>query len=191
MDTAGKPLRAHAARNRDSLITAARDAFEAGELDIRIEEIARRAEVGVGTLYRHFDTREALIEVVYRQRVEDLCGTVPRLLAELTPYDALRAFLRQLIAHSAASQGMAVALEAVLNTGSPVFTQTRAEMIDAIATIMTAAATAGEIRTDVTPETVFQAMGGICTGHDRPGWEDGAQSVARLLLDGLREPTPR
>ncbi|MEU8475714.1 TetR/AcrR family transcriptional regulator [Streptomyces hygroscopicus] len=191
MDTTGKPLRAHAARNRDSLITAARDAFEAGELDIRIEEIARRAKVGVGTLYRHFATREALIEAVYRQRVEDLCGTAPRLLAELTPYDALSAFLRQLIAHSAASQGMAVALEAVMNTGSPVFTQTRAEMIDAIATIMTAAATAGEIRTDVTPETVFQAMGGICTGHDRPGWEDGAQSVARLLLDGLREPTPR
>ncbi|WAP56569.1 TetR/AcrR family transcriptional regulator [Streptomyces sp. S465] len=188
MATTGKdkPLRAHAARNRDALIAAACDAFEAGELDIRIEEIARRAGVGVGTLYRHFATREALIEAVYRQRVEDLCGAVPRLLDELAPYDALRTFLRQLIAHSAASQGMAVALEAVMNTGSPVFAQARTDMTEAIATIMTAAVTAGEIRADVTPETVFRAMGGICTSHDQPDWEDGAHAIVRLLLDGLR-----
>ncbi|MFI6937076.1 TetR/AcrR family transcriptional regulator [Streptomyces sp. NPDC050287] len=183
---ADKPLRAHALRNRNSLLTAAREAFDAAESDIRIEEIARRAGVGVGTFYRHFETREAIVEAVYRQRVEDLCGTAPRLLSTLPPYDALQAFLQQLITHSAASQGMAMALQTVMNTGSPVFAQARAAMTDAIAAVMAAAVEAGTIRADITPETVFQAMGGICTSHGQPGWEARAQAVVRLLLDGLR-----
>ncbi|WP_329128973.1 TetR/AcrR family transcriptional regulator [Streptomyces sp. NBC_01476] len=183
---AGKPLRAHALRNRDALLAAAREAFDAGRPDIRIEEIARRAGVGVGTLYRHFETREAIVEAVYRQRVEDLCAAAPRLLETVTPYEALREFLGQLIAHSAASQGMAVALQNVMNTGSPVFARGRAAMTEAIALIMAAAVEAGALRADVAPATVFRAMGGICTSHDQPDWEEGAHAVVRLLLDGLR-----
>jgi AcrR family transcriptional regulator len=189
--SADKPIRAHALRNRNALLAAAREAFEAGELDVRIEEIARRAGVGVGTLYRHFATREALVEAVYRQRVTDLCATVPHLLDTLAPHEALRTFLQQLIAHSAASSGMAVALETVMNTGSPVFAQARAHMTDAIAAIMTAGVNAGEIRADVTPETLFRAMGGVCTSHGQPDWEANAQAVVALLLDGLRHVGPR
>jgi AcrR family transcriptional regulator len=183
----GKPLRAHARRNRDALLTAAREAFAGDEVNIRIEEIARRAGVGVGTLYRHFETREALIEAVYRQRVDDLCATAPHLLATLEPDEALRAFLEQLIAHSAASQGMAVALESLMSTRSVVFARARADMTEAIASLMAAAVEAGTVRADIAPETVFQAMGGICTSHHQPGWEAGAQAVVHLLLDGLRK----
>jgi AcrR family transcriptional regulator len=184
--TSGKPLRAHALRNRNALLTAAREAFTAGEVNVRIEEIARRAGVGVGTLYRHFETREALIEAVYRQRVDDLCAMAPHLLATLTPYEALRAFLEQLVAHSADSRGMAVALQTLMDGRSAVFTQARTDMVDAIATLMTAAAEAGAIRTDIAPHTVFLAMGGVCASHDQPGWETEAHTVVRLLLDGLR-----
>ncbi|GAA4517652.1 TetR/AcrR family transcriptional regulator [Actinoallomurus oryzae] len=182
----GKPLRAHALRNRNALLTAAREAFTAGEVNVRIEEIARRAGVGVGTLYRHFETREALIEAVYRSRVDDLCAMAPRLLDTLPPHEALRAFLEQLVAHSADSQGMAVALQTLMDGRSSVFAQTRTDMVEAIATLMTAAAQAGTIRADIAPHTVFLAMGGICASHDQPGWETEAHTVVRLLLDGLR-----
>lgn len=182
----GKPLRAHAQRNRNALLTAAREAFTAGEVNVRIEEIARRAGVGVGTLYRHFETREALIEAVYRSRVDDLCAMAPRLLDTLPPHEALRAFLEQLVAHSADSQGMAVALQTLMDGRSSVFAQTRTDMVEAIATLMTAAAQAGTIRADIAPHTVFLAMGGICASHDQPGWETEAHTVVRLLLDGLR-----
>jgi AcrR family transcriptional regulator len=185
---AERPLRSHARRNRDALLVAARQAFEAGEANIRMEELARRAGVGVGTLYRHFATREALVEAVYRRRVADLCATAPRLLAEGTPYDALDRFLRQLVTQSAASAGMAGALETLMNSGSPVFAESRTAMIDAIASILSAGAKAGDIRADVPARTVFHAMGGVCASHDRPGWESDAHEVVRLLLDGLRPP---
>lgn len=183
---AGTARRAHAVRNRDALVTAAREAFTAGETDIRVEEIARRAGVGVGTFYRHFSTREAVIEAVYDQRVRDLCDAAPRLLTTLPPEEALRAFLRQLIEHSAASRSMAVALKTVMDLGSPVFAEARVSMIAAIGELMTAGVASGAIRADVTPETVFRAMGGICASHDQPGWEAGAHAVVRLLSDGLR-----
>ncbi|MEV8099230.1 hypothetical protein [Kitasatospora sp. NPDC085879] len=109
----------------------------------------------------------------------------PRLLETLAPYEALSEFLHLLIAHSAASLGMAAALQSVMNTGSPVFARARTAMTDAIASVMTAAAEAGAIRTDSAPETVFRAMGGICTSYDRPDWEAGARAILRLLLDRL------
>jgi len=74
----------------------------------------------------------------------------------------------------------------VLNTGSPVAAHARAAMVDALASIMTAAVAAGEIRADIAPHTVFRAMGGVCTSHGLPDWEAQAQAVVRLLLDGLR-----
>ncbi|MGW7002663.1 TetR/AcrR family transcriptional regulator [Streptomyces sp. NPDC054933] len=186
---AGKPLRAHAQRNRDALVAVARDAFAAGEVDIRVEEIARRAGVGVGTFYRHFATREAIIEAVYDQRVSDLCDAAPRLLETLPPEQALRAFLQQLVDHSAESRSMAVALKTVMDLGSPVFAQARAAMIETIGQLMAAAVATGAVRADITPETVFRAMSGICASHDQPGWEAGSRAVVRLLCDGLRNTT--
>jgi hypothetical protein len=81
---------------------------------------------------------------------------------------------------------MAVALQTVMDLGSPVFTRARAIMIETIGELMAAAVATGAVRADVAPETVFPAMGGICASHDQPGWEAGAQAVVRLLSDGLR-----
>jgi AcrR family transcriptional regulator len=186
---ANRPLRAHAQRNRDALVATAREAFAAGEADIRVEEIARRAGVGVGTFYRHFATREAIIEAVYDQRVRDLCDTAG-LLQTLPPQEALRIFLDQLVEHAVESRSMAVALTTVMNLGSPVFGRGREAMAETIGQLMAAAVAAGAIRADITPDTVFRAMGCICASHDQPGWESAAREVVRLFYDGLRHTAP-
>ncbi|MFD7714052.1 TetR/AcrR family transcriptional regulator [Streptomyces sp. NPDC059785] len=183
-----RPLRAHAQRNRDALIDAAYEAFTAGEADVRVEEIARRAGVGVGTFYRHFPTREAIIEAVYDGQVRDMCASAPARLATEPPEDALRAFLEQLIQHAVDSRSMAVALKTLMDLGSPVFSRGREAMTDTIRQLMAAGAAAGTIRADITADTVFRAMGGICASHGQPGWENTAREVVRLLCDGLRPP---
>jgi AcrR family transcriptional regulator len=182
----GRAVRAHARRNRDALVAAAHDAFAAGETDIRVEEIARRAGVGVGTFYRHFGTREAIIEAVYDQRVRDLCDMAAGFLETLPPQEALRAFLDQMVAHAVESRSMAVALTTVMDLGSPVFVRGREAMAETIGRLMAAAAGTGAIRADVTADTVFRAMGSICASHDQPGWETAARELVRLLYDGLR-----
>jgi AcrR family transcriptional regulator len=188
--TGGRPLRAHARRNRDALVVTARDAFTAGEVDIRVEEIARRAGVGVGTFYRHFATREAIIEAVYDQRVRDLCDAATDSLETMPPQEALRDFLYRLIQHAVDSRSMAVALTTVMDLGSPVFGEGRAAMAETISRLMAAAVAAGAIRTDVTSETVFRVMGSVCASHDQPDWETGAKEMVRLLYDGLRYTAP-
>ncbi|MCX4234764.1 TetR/AcrR family transcriptional regulator [Streptomyces ortus] len=188
---ADRPLRAHARRNRDALLGAAREAFAAGEADIRVEEIARRAGVGVGTFYRHFPTREAVVEAVYDERVRDMCAHVQTRLATDPPHDALRAFLEQLIQHAVDSRSMAAALKTLMDLGSPVFNRGRETMVDTIGQLMAAGVAAGTIRADITADTVFRAMGGICASHGQPGWEDAARDVVHLLYDGLRHTAPR
>ncbi|WP_245678108.1 TetR/AcrR family transcriptional regulator [Chondromyces crocatus] len=181
-----RPLRADARRNRDALLATAREAFAAGELDVRIEEIARRAGVGVGTLYRHFETREAMIEAVYRQEIELLCGSAAALLEALPPDEALTAFLERLVDHVVKHLGLAAALAAVMASASPAFAHGNQKLLEAVALLMDAAAAAGQIRADVKPETVLMALGGLCTARGQPGWEEGARGVIGLLVDGLR-----
>lgn len=186
-----RPLRAHARRNRDALLGAARDAFGAGEADIRVEEIARRAGVGVGTFYRHFPTREAVVEAVYDERVRDICARVAAQLATDPPHEVLRAFLEQLIQHAVDSRSMAAALKTLMDLGSPVFNRGRVTMVDTISQLMAAGVAAGTIRADITADTVFRAMGGVCASHGQPGWENAAREVVRLIYDGLRHTAPR
>ncbi|MCM3300867.1 TetR/AcrR family transcriptional regulator [Streptomyces pseudogriseolus] len=188
---ADRPLRAQARRNRDALLGAAQDAFAAGEADIRVEEIARRAGVGVGTFYRHFPTREAIVEAVYDERVRGMCAGVPALLATDPPHDVLRAFLEQLIQHAVDSRSMAAALKTLMDLGSPVFNRGRVTMVDTIGQLMAAGVAAGTIRADITADTVFRAMGGVCASHGQPGWENAAREVVRLICDGLRHTAPR
>jgi AcrR family transcriptional regulator len=163
-----------------------REAFTAGEVDIRVEEIARRAGMGVGTFYRHFATREAIIEAVYDERVRDLCDTAVGFLENLPPQEALRAFLDQLVEHAVDSRSMAIALTTVMDLG---ITGVRPGPPGHGGDDRAAVAT-GTIRADITPDTVFRAMGCVCASHDQPGWEAGAREVVRLLYDGLQHTAP-
>ncbi|WP_037344481.1 TetR/AcrR family transcriptional regulator [Sciscionella sediminilitoris] len=184
--SSARPLRADARRNREALLAAAREAFLSGDTDSHVEEIARSAGVAVGTLYRHFETREALIEEVYRQEVDELCAAPAALLERYSPEEALRRFLLLLVEHAAVGKGMSVALESIMATASPVFEAARTQMADALTQLLDAGVTAGVVRDGVTGPTLLRALGGICGMRATEGWQDEARQITALLFDGLR-----
>lgn len=182
-----RPLRADARRNREALLTAAREALLA-EDNVHVDEIARRAGVSIGTLYRHFDTREVLVAEVYRHEVEELCATPARLLDQHAPDEALRIFLLLLVEHAAVGRGMGEVLERIMATDSPVYNDTRDEMASALDELINAGAAAGLIRTGISGRIVLRALGGIC-GIRTEGWRSDAECIAMILYDGLRNAT--
>jgi AcrR family transcriptional regulator len=179
-----RPLRADARRNREALLAAAREAFLADD-DALVEEIARRAGVAIGTLYRHFETREALVAEVYRQEVAELCATPTRLLAQHAPDEALRTFLLLLVEHAAVGRGMGEVLESIMATDSPVFDDARDEMARALDELLAAGVAAGLVRSGIDGRIVLRALGGIC-GIRAKSWKDDAVRIATILYDGLR-----
>ncbi|MET8554416.1 TetR family transcriptional regulator [Streptomyces sp. NPDC004959] len=181
-----RPMRADARRNRETLLSVARQAFLDGDTDAHVEDIARRAGVAVGTLYRHFETREALIEEVWRSEVDDLCASADTLLDQHAPHEALRAFLLLLVDHAAVGKGMSVALESIMATDSPVFDDARTRMADALTRLLAAGHAAGTVRGDISGVTLLRALGGVCALRAADGWIDEARQIAGLLFDGLR-----
>ncbi|MFF2331702.1 MULTISPECIES: TetR/AcrR family transcriptional regulator [unclassified Streptomyces] len=186
-----RPLRADARRNREALLSAARQAFLGGDTDAHVEDIARSAGVAVGTLYRHFETREALIEEVYRKEVDDLCAAPGVLLDQHTPEEALRRFLLLLVDHAAVGKGMSSVLESIMATDSPVFDDARTRMAGALSLLLEAGSAAGTVRDDVTGSTLLRALGGICGMRATQGWLVEARQITALLFDGLRHDTPQ
>ncbi|MGZ0231069.1 TetR/AcrR family transcriptional regulator [Streptomyces sp. CPS1] len=189
--SASRPLRADARRNREALLSAARQAFLGGDTDAHVEDIARSAGVAVGTLYRHFETREALIEEVYRKEVDDLCAAPGLLLDQHTPEEALRRFLLLLVNHAAVGKGMSSVLESIMATDSPVFEDARTRMADALSLLLEAGSAAGTVRDDVTGSTLLRALGGICGMRATEGWLVEARQITALLFDGLRHGAPQ
>ena len=185
--TQARPLRADARRNREKLLAAATEAFaEEGE-DMALEAIAARAGVGIGTLYRHFPHRDALVEAAYRHEVEGLCAAAPTLLAERAPDAALHEWMARFAHYVATKRGMGDALTAaVAASGSPLFAQTRARITDAIGTLLAAGAEQGVLRGDVAADDVFVAMGAVWHLPMTPGWQDQVRRLLALLVDGLR-----
>ncbi|MFI0819895.1 TetR/AcrR family transcriptional regulator [Streptomyces sp. NPDC021098] len=188
---ASRPLRADARRNRDALLSAARQAFLGGDTEAHVEDIARSAGVAVGTLYRHFETREALVEEVYRKEVDDLCAAPAELLSQHAPDEALRRFLLLLVDHAAVGKGMSVALESIMATDSPVFDDARTRIASALTRLLDASSAVGAVRDDVTGATLLRALGGICAMRATEGWLVEARQIIALLFDGLRHGAPR
>lgn len=184
--TAGKPLRADARRNRDALVAKAREVFDAGGFfDLRFDDFARLAGVGTGTLYRHFPTREALAEAVYREEVATLCDRARRLRETLPAAEALTAFLRGMVDHMAAHQGLARTLATLMTTRASALAEGSQELEEAVTELVAAAVRDGTVRDDVGPGAVMMALHGIGAAHDRPGWRAEADGVITLVLDGL------
>ncbi len=181
-----KPLRADAQRNRQTLLATAREVFSAGELEIRMEDIARKAGVGVGTLYRHFETREALIEAVYQQEIDMLCASAADLLGTMSADEAFSTFLNRLIAHAADNRGLATALIAGMVQNSPAFTRGSGQVMEAVTLLLNAAVNEKRFRADIEPTTVLIVVGALCSAQNDPSWQQRAQAVVALLLDGLR-----
>ena len=184
--TGERPLRADAQRNRDALLTAAAAAFAENGVDASLEDIARRAGVGIGTLYRHFPTRDALIADVYRREVDLLCGGVDELLATQSPDEALREWMRRFVSYVAAKKGMAAALKSVLGPENELFTHSRASIVGAMERLVSAAVDAKAIRPDADAADLLRGMSGFCLASDQPGWQEQAVRLVELLNDGLR-----
>jgi AcrR family transcriptional regulator len=181
-----RPLRADARRNRDALLVAAAAQFAERGVEAPLEEIARQAGVGIGTLYRHFPTRDALIADVYRREVDLLCGGVDELLARLPADEALAEWMRRFVGYVATKRGLAVALKAMVNDNSELFAQSRVHINESMARLVHAAVEAGLVRTDADPEDVLRGMSGFCLFSEQAGWQEQAQRLVTLLVDGLR-----
>jgi AcrR family transcriptional regulator len=179
-----KTLRADAQRNRDRLLAAAVELFSAAGEDVSLEAVAKRAGVGIGTLYRHFPTREALLEAAYRNEVCQLSEAADALLAAHPADEALALWLDRFVSYASAKRGMGTALRAMVSC-SDLFSDARAMNLAAISRLLDAGVRAGTIRADVGPEDVLHAIGAIWSLGD-DGWDEHARRLLRLLMDGLR-----
>jgi AcrR family transcriptional regulator len=181
-----KPLRKDAARNREKLLAAAVGLFAERGTEGSLEEVAKRAGVGIGTLYRHFPTRDALVEAAYRNEVAQLRAAADELLAELPPDAALEAWMRRFVDYGTAKRGMRDALQSIAGGGADLFAETRGQVTDAVAVLLRAGAEAGTLRADVEPEDVLRAMGAIWLVAEGDDFAEQAMRILRLVLDGLR-----
>jgi len=184
--THDKPLRKDAARNREKLLAAAVELFAERGTEGSLEEVAKRAGVGIGTLYRHFPTRDALVEAAYRNEVAQLRAAADELLAELPPDEALEAFMRRFVDYGTAKRGMRDALQSIAGGSATLFSDTRGQVTEAVAVLLRAGAEAGTLRSDVEPEDVLRAMGAIWMVADGEEFPEQAMRILRLVLDGLR-----
>jgi AcrR family transcriptional regulator len=179
----GRKPRADAARNRELLIKAAKQAFADHGSRASLEEIARGAGVGIGTLYRNFATRDALVEAVYRNEVEQLTSAARRLAAERPPVEALRAWLIQFVDYMATKRGMAEALNALVGGPSALYATTSPQTSRAIATLVERAAAASGISPGIEPIDLLRALAAIVGA--KPDWRQTALKLVDILVAGM------
>lgn len=181
-----RKLRCDGARNRQLLIDAAKEGFSEVGLTVSLEEIARRAGVGIGTLYRHFPSREAVVEAVYRREVEQLAEAVPQLLETLPPGKALHRWMHLFIDYIATKRLIAPSLAAAADR-TPTLYATSVEIITgAISTLIERAVASGDVRPDIDPADLLRALVGVSYGNPNEGWEASARRLVEILMDGLR-----
>jgi AcrR family transcriptional regulator len=185
-DTGPRPLRADAQRNRDRLLAAAVRAFFNDGPDVTLDAIAKDAGVGIGTLYRHFPTREALIEAAYRNELTKLCDAAAELLRTLPPDEATRAWMDHFVDYMTTKRGMADALRVVIASGGDPYAESRDRLIAAITMLLHAGAAAGTVRSDIEPVDVLASLGGVSLAAGAPEQRDQASRMLDLLMDGLR-----
>lgn len=180
-----RKLRADAVRNRERLLAAAVDVFRTGGPAASLEAVARGAGVGIGTLYRHFPTREALFEAVYRREVEDLAHLAERLAEDPDPVEALRQWLRAGVGLVATKRGMLTALALAVDKSSDVYAFSFAHLTRAIGLLLARAVAADRIRDDVAPKDVLQALIGLSMMGQEPGWETNVMRLLDIFVDGF------
>ena len=182
--------RADACRNRDRLLEVASEAFATCGIDASLEKIAKSACVGIGTLYRHYPTRDALVEAVYRHNVDLLCAGADELSATKPPDEALAEWMQRFVAYVASKKGLANYLKAVVSADSDLFVSTHARVQQTISDLVQAAADAGTIRSGVEGMDLLRALSGVCLMSDQTGESGHGATVAELLMDGLRYGAP-
>jgi AcrR family transcriptional regulator len=185
MGLSRKP-RADAERNRLRLMEVAKAAFTELGPNVALEEIARRSSVGIGTLYRHFPTRDALLTEVYRHAVEQLAENAASLSTTLPPVDALRQWMRQFVDYIATKHVMAPALQAMVGGTSDLYASSGTTIKAAMSLLLDRAVASGEIKPVLDPIDLLRALVGVANVNNGPGWQTSAQMVVDVLIEGLR-----
>jgi AcrR family transcriptional regulator len=178
--------RADAVRNRERVLEAAKVVFSAGGAEASLEAVARDAGVGIGTLYRHFPTREALFEAVYRREVQQLADLAEQLKQEARPIDALRHWMRSNVEFVATKKGMSAALALAAYKNSELFSYSFDRLTRAVRGLLDRAIATGEIRDDISAEDLLRALVGMCYMHDQTGWQTSVLRLVDVFIDGLR-----
>lgn len=182
-----KKPRADALRNRERILEEAKKAFTEKGADISLEEVARQAGVGPGTLYRHFATRAALLEGVYRAEVERLAGEERRLSRELPALEALRTWMLLFVDYIAAKKIIAPALNTIVGVTSPgLFEESGTQIKTAIRTLVSRAVESGDLRADLEPLDLLRALVGVSNVASSPDWQQSARRLVDILLLGSK-----
>ena len=172
--------------NRERILEVAKEAFTQSGPNASLDDIARKTGVGAGTLYRHFPTRDALIEAVYRTEVEKLAAAERRFAAAMSPIEALRAWMLLFIDYIATKQIIAPALNAYVGGPSKLYESSRAQIQGAIETLVKRAVKKGDIRKDLEPFDLLRALIGVSHVTSGPDWQQSARRLVDILITGSR-----
>jgi AcrR family transcriptional regulator len=178
--------RTDAQLNRERLLDVAKEAFTRSGPNTSLDDIAREAGVGAGTLYRHFPTRDALIEAVYRTEVEKLAAAERRFAADMSPIEALRAWMLLFVDYIATKQIIASALNAYVGGPSKLYEGSRAQVQGAIDALVKRAIKNGDIREDLEPFDLLRALVGVSNVASGPDWQQSARRLVDILITGSR-----
>jgi AcrR family transcriptional regulator len=178
--------RVDAQRNRERLLEIAKEAFTRSGANVSLDEVAKQAGVGAGTLYRHFPTRDALLEAVYRTEVERLAAAERKFADTLSPIEALRAWMLLFVDYIAAKQIIAPALNTLVGGVSKLFEATGDQVKGAIRALVKRAIESGDIRPDLDPLDLLRALIGVSNVASGPGWQQSARRLVDILITGSR-----
>jgi AcrR family transcriptional regulator len=176
--------RMDAQRNRERILEVAKDAFARSGAGTSLDDIAKQAGVGAGTLYRHFPTRDALLEAVYRTEVEKLAAAERKLAQDLSPIEALRAWMLLFVDYIATKQIIAPALNTLVGGPSKVYEASGAQITGAIRALVEPAIESGDIRRDLDPLDLLRALIGVSNVACGPDWQQSAKRLVDILITG-------
>ncbi len=183
---ASRKPRTDAQRNRERILEVAKEAFTRSGANASLDDIAKEAGVGAGTLYRHFPTRDALIEAVYRTEVERLAAAQKEFSESLLPIEALRAWMLLFVDYIATKQIIGPALNSLVGGPSKLYEGSRAQVQGAIDALVKRAIKNGDIRRDMEPFDLLRALIGVSHVASGPDWQQSARRLVDILITGSR-----
>jgi AcrR family transcriptional regulator len=184
--SAGRKPRTDAQRNRERILEVAKDAFTRSGANASLDDIAKEAGVGPGTLYRHFPTRDALIQAVYRTEVEKLAAAEREFTEAMLPIEALRAWMLLFVDYIATKQIIAPALNTLVGGPSKLYEGSRSQIQGAIDALVRRAIKSGDIRQDLDPFDLLRALIGVSNVASTPEWQQSARRLVDILITGSR-----
>jgi AcrR family transcriptional regulator len=183
---ASRKPRADAQRNRERILKIAKTAFTRSGANISLDDVARQAGIGSGTLYRHFPTRDALLEAVYHTEVAKLAAAERELSEKLPPVEALRAWMLLFVDYIAEKHIIAPALNTFVGGPSKLYESSRAQITGAIEALVKRAIKSGDVRKDLEPFDLLRALIGVSNVASAPDWQESAKRLVDILILGSR-----